>query len=126
MASGETKLWLTSKRIARGPEKADEEIRRWAKSAFRPAKLYGNVTAMRNDAIASRSSRVGSALIAKEPRPVVTGGELAALAAITAGAFFVGRWLGRHRVHQAPAVHGITESIADRYLQGVNALALSA
>ncbi len=126
MASGETKIWLTAKRLARGPEKADEEIRRWAKTAFRPAKLYGDVRALRTDAIASRSAHMGSRHIAREPRPLVTWGELAALAGVTVGAFFLGRYLGRRRQqHQAPApaaVHGAAPSAASRYLTGTYAL----
>lgn len=119
MASVETKVWLTPKRIARGPDKADDEIRRWAKSAFRPAKLYGNVSAMRADALASRAAGVGSRRIAREPEPFVTPLELAALAGISIGAFFVGRWIGKRRRTQAPAIHGATEN---PYLVGTLAL----
>jgi hypothetical protein len=118
MASGETKTWLTPKRIARGPEKADEEIRRWAKGAFRPAKIYGSVSAMRADALASRAAGVGSRRIARVPKPVVTPLELAALAGISVGAFFVGRWIGKRR-HQPQAVHGAPEN---PYLIGALAL----
>lgn len=115
-AAAETKVWMTPKRIERGPEAADEELRRWAKSAFRPVKIYGNPRAMREDALASRSAGVGSKLIAREPRKVEVGDLYLAIAGLLAlgGGFLVGRWWARRRRVEAAA--------GSSYVRGVDAL----
>lgn len=57
------------------------ELRAWASTAFRPAKLHGSPAAMR--------------AAAKYGEPVSVG-DLAIAGGVLLGSFFVGRWLGRH------------------------------
>lgn len=90
------KSWLTQKRIARGPEKADEEIRRWAQSAFRRAQLRGNLHAMRARALETRAAATVGAPASPSQWPFTPGG--AALAAgVVGSAALVGLWLRRRR-----------------------------
>jgi len=102
---------MTPKRIARGPAAADAELRRWAKTAFRPVRIYGDTRRMREDALRSAHEGRGSAMIASEPRGIkVSPLEVAVALGALAGGFFLGRWWVRRK------------KVATTYVQGLDAL----
>lgn len=127
----ETKTWLTPKRIARGPEAANEELRRWARAkrqrelgrtvsdALKPALVYRSTADMRHDEEASRRRHVGSVVMSREPRGIGLGHVAIGAAAIGAG-FLVGRWWARRRRAAQTTVAGCDTSTYER---GLDALA---
>jgi len=102
----ETKSWMTPARFARGPEAANEELRRWSREkrrrdleremrgVFRPVKVYGDAASMRRDALASRGAHVGSALMAKDAKSIGAVELLVGAAALGGGVLF-GLWIGK-------------------------------
>lgn len=118
----ETKQWMTAKRIERGPEAAEAELRRWAKDAatragFRPVHISGNATALRADALASRRDHVGSKLVARKFKAQAESnlGMVVVSVAAIGGGFLLGRWW-KHR-QTATTVHGAVEK-PNPYLVG--------
>lgn len=116
----ETKQWMTAKRIERGPEAAEAELRRWTKDAatrigFRTVPIHGNAAALRADALASRRDHVGSKLMAKTVHRAREShvGEILVAAAALGGGFLLGRWWKRRQANEA--VHGQEHSA---YLNG--------
>jgi hypothetical protein len=135
----ETKTWLTPKRLARGPEAANAEMRRWAsnekwrrelshamKRTFRPAQVYGSAADMRRDALTSRGRGVGSVVLARDAHRVGPLHVVAGVAAIGAG-FLVGRWWAHRLKSQAmprTMVNGdVDDSAPSMYSRGLDALA---
>ena len=121
MAHGETKQWLTAKRLARGPEAAEEELRRWSMTAFRPAKLTGNPSAMRSEALAKRrETEVGATFMSPRHPPPSAGTivvyALGSLAAVGAG-FLIGRWWRKKHPTKTP----VAGESANPYLIGAYA-----
>lgn len=124
----ETKTWLTPKRLARGPEAANEELRRWAKARAareqRPTapRTYHTTADMRRDESASRSRRVGSVVLARDTRGGLGLIHVAVGVAAVGAGFLVGRWWARRRkVARATTIHGDTASSS--YARGLDALA---
>ncbi len=74
-------------------QETDEELRRWAKQAFHPARMRGDVRAIRVEAL-KRQRSTGFHL---------TGVEWVILGASAAGIAFLGaRWLSRRVRRKAP------------------------
>lgn len=132
--SVETKSWLTPKRLARGPEAANEELRRWSKErrrrklvaemrgTFRPAQIYGDAAAMRRDALASRAERVGSTVMARDADSLGAVDLLVGVSAIAVGVLIGRWWVRRSRAPHPPvAVRGAAGDSA--YARGALALA---
>lgn len=125
--AAETKQWLTPKRIARGPEKADEELRRWAMHAFRPGRMRGSVNVIRAAELARRAQVAAGApyMAARDPgvRFARVAGKVALSAGVAAAAvgigYFAGRWWKRRQVG------GHVSSSPNPYLLGVDVLAAS-
>lgn len=132
--AAETKTWLTPARLARGPEAANNELKRWARekrrrelereirSVFRPVKIYGDAAAMHRDALTSRGAGVGSALMAKDAKSIGAVELLIGAAALGGGIVF-GLWLGkkiktRLAKRRAEAVTGFDDS----YVLGTDVL----
>jgi hypothetical protein len=134
----QTKTWLTPKRLARGPEAANAEMRRWAsnekwrrelshvmKQTFRPAQVYGSAADMRRDALASRSRGVGSTMLATDAHRVGPLHVAVAVGALGLG-FVIGRWwMQRRRAAQAAQtqIRGDEEDLCSDYERGLDALA---
>lgn len=130
MSQGETKQWMTAKRLERGPAAAEAELRRWAKDAatragFRPVHISGNATALRADALASRQRHMGSRLVARKVHEQVSSNAGIIVFGLLAigGGYFAGRWFKAKREHDqlahatSNAIHGSDES-ESKYLVG--------
>lgn len=126
----ETKQWMTAKRIERGPEAAEAELRRWTKDAavkvgFRSVPVYGNTAAMRADALASRRDHVGSKVVARSVAHDRSShfGEILVAAAALGGGFLLGRWWKRRQ--EAAAATVIKGDDGNMYLHGTALLTQS-
>lgn len=131
----ETKQWMTAKRLERGPEAAEAELRRWAKDAatragFRPVHISGNATALRADALASRQRHMGSRLVAHKVHEQVSSHIDIIVFGLLAvgGGYLAGRWFKAKREHDqlahatSNAIHGSPVNV-NRYLVGAQVLA---
>ncbi len=83
-----------------------EELREWARLAFRPAKICGSVAAVRSSALRARE-------------PLFTGRQWVAVAATAAGALALGWWIGRRYRKQ---IRRVLDERENRYLVGALAL----
>lgn len=118
--------------MARGPEAANDELRRWSKArrvrklntelraTFRPAVVYGDASAMRRDALASRSKKVGSTLMARDVDQLGVTDVVIGMSAIAIGAL-IGRWWVKRKGKAPTAVQGTSDD--NVYVRGTLTLA---
>lgn len=124
----QTETWLTQRRLERGVEKANAELRRWSRekrlrelghemrSVFRPVRVYGDAGAMRRDALASRQKLVGSALMARDVDAIGAFEVLIGIAAV-GGGIALGLWIGKRwktsHVAASEYLHGIDDVLGE-------------
>lgn len=108
MVSNGTKVWMTPKRLARGPEAARAELARWGQLPMQRGRVIGDVRAMRDEALRSASEGRGSATIAAAPRKLaIRPLDVAVAVGALAGGFFLGRWVGRKLRTKSTYVRGL-------------------
>jgi hypothetical protein len=122
---------MTPKRIARGPEAARAELARWGQLPLQRGRVYGDVRAMRDEALRSRETGKGSTTISSHAwYPSMSDVAVSAVAIV--GGFFLGRWwMRRHKAQQVrqkqEQVLGLVTTSASSnnlYLRGTAALAV--
>jgi hypothetical protein len=123
--TGETKTWMTPARIARGPEAANEELRRWQRArppAIKHRVSFDSVAQMRADKRAAQFIGAGSRATPVEKRiDLIDVGLIAA--ALTGGYLFWRSFKNSARVEGATVFNGdVDDSAPSMYSRGLDAL----